>query len=55
MASKSIRNETYPVSIPFTGLSVMFCATTNSRTVIGAGRLISFQKMGGRTQREPKL
>lgn len=48
-------NRPYPVSIPLTGLLVKLCATTYSRTVMALRRDTSFQKMGGRTQREPKL
>ena len=52
---KNMGNRPYPVSIPLTGLHVKLCATTYSRTVMALGRDTSFQKMGGRTQREPKL
>ena len=44
---------TGPVSMPFIGLVVRDWAYSAQATVMGARRVTSPQRIGGRTQREP--
>ena len=44
---------TGPVSMPFIGRFVSDCACCAQATVIGCGRLMSPNRMGGFTQRDP--
>ncbi|MNW57122.1 hypothetical protein D3C74_349020 [compost metagenome] len=47
------RIVTGPVSMPLTGFSVSEAVNVDQSTVMGAGRVTSPHRIGGRTQREP--